>query len=616
MLIERWRHLLRQVERDNIDPWWPVTVITTLGFVGYANTFGHQFAFDDLVMMSNIGPPGTLVDSFGWLRLFGYFTFSLNWLLGGKTVFGYHLVNLIIHLLASWMVYQLALVTLTTPALRRSPLAKHRRWLSLLAGLIFLTHPVQTQAVTYIIQRFASLATLWYLLAVYLYARGRLTNQMWYLAGTLAAGLLGIFTKEIVATLPIMLVAYEWFFFGAVGVGTKTGARVAATSLKSWLKTTLSQRRVQLGLLVTVLPILLMVAGIFWLYHPSSIFLPQEQYTGEDITVTSYALTQPRVITRYLRLVFVPTGLNVDYDFPLSHSLTEPAVLAGLALIGGLLAAAAWLFRRHRLISFGIVWFLVAMLVESSVIPLKDVIFEHRLYLPMVGASTALAAGLTQLSLVLFRHRRQAMAMVVSVALVMLASYTTLTAARNQVWRNELSLWQDIAHKSPRDSRVHNNLGVAYKRLGQIELAKHHYYLSLEYDPDYTSSLSNLANIVSDEGDKKEAERLYRRALELDADRHDVRQNFAATLWNEGRYDEALAEFETILAADPDHEKALLGIELINRQRAGELRGPGERGSGEPRGSGAEGQQPVSRQPAQTSTESATTESAATTSGR
>src|SRR3989339_630830 len=213
-------------------PVWAAPLFIALAvLLPYSNTFNASFHFDDeSAIIANAvtqkGSPAQIVRAYPH-RFIGYWTFALNYRLHGLSVTGYHIVNIIIHLLASLLVFALVTMLMKTPSLRRNagrpsetPLqAPGTGWVPLFAALIFAVHPVQTQAVTYIVQRLASLTALWYLLAMTAYVRGRLAatddkKHAWpWMILSFAAGLLSMFTKENAATLPVALVMIEGFFF-------------------------------------------------------------------------------------------------------------------------------------------------------------------------------------------------------------------------------------------------------------------------------------------------------------------------------------------------------------------------------------------------------------------
>jgi len=374
--------------------------IIIVGTLTYSNTFDASWHFDDhTAIVENYGIRNLKATVLGGgSRWIGFITFALNYHFGKLNVFGYHLVNICIHLISAMLVYLLVLLTFRTPSLKEKPLSHHAAFLSLAAGLIFVAHPIQTQAVTYIVQRFTSLATLFYLLSLVLFIKARLLNHegkpffsplhlSCYLSSLLAA-FLAMKTKEITITLPAIILLYELCFF--------------SPSIKALTKKFLYL----LPLLLTffIIPLSRYGIGLFGISDGTFMGIAEVGDVIGDATQETaaisrndYLLTQFNVIVTYIRLLFLPINQNLDYDYPLAHSLFAfPTFLSFLFLVM-LVIVGIWIFRKSRLISFGIFWFFITLSVESSIIPIRDVIFEHRVYLPSVGFVICLTVALYQM---------------------------------------------------------------------------------------------------------------------------------------------------------------------------------------------------------------------------
>lgn len=465
-----------------------LALIALAGMVVYSNTFHVQFVLDDYAGISFHGPRDYLETLLhGSPRRVADLTIAINYRLHGMQVAGYHLVNLAIHLSASITLY--FLINSALAALRQS--SPHHdsadaetdfvdRFIPLAVALLFTLHPVQTQAVTYIIQRYTSLATLFYLLAALLFIRARLahersgscTQTLLLGGGTLVAGLLALGSKQIAATLPLMLIALEIFLF----------------------RGRLISRRFFMGCAA----LFIIASGILLLaWHERSfdaIIAALHEVTAEDryIGRTTYFLTQTRVVATYLRLLCLPIGQSLFYDYPVYKTLLSLPVIASLALHISLITAAGFLLRRsgrnlgtdshrqaelQRLAALGIAWFYVAMIVESSIFPITDRIFEHRIYLPSSGFFLTVAAGTAYA----VHSRRAAWALLTAACLAL----GGLTVARNQIWSDSLLLWQDTARKAPNKDLALANLAGEYMKLNMPEKALPLFVRSLELNPDF-----------------------------------------------------------------------------------------------------------------------------------
>lgn len=506
------------------------TVIAATGALIYSNAFTASFHFDDfpsivhndaLRDLSGFWPPSGR-------RWLGYLSFAIDYRLWGLDVRGFHLTNVTVHLVTALLVGRLAALALETPALRDAetgPLV--RRWLPLAAGLLFAVHPLATQAVTYVVQRFTSLATLLYVGAVVAYLRARLTAMAGGQVGraavpyagavVLAAGAMK--TKEIAVTLPFVVGVLELLLFRG--------------SLRRFLAIA------PLGAVALLVPL-----GVARETAPLADILGDAGRLAaetRDISRWTYFLTQTRVVAGYLRLLVLPVGQNLDPDVALSTSPLEPAVLGSLALLLGILAGAAVLLVRARrenrapgvLVFLGVAWFFTTLSVESSIIPIRDVMVEHRVYLPLAGAAIVAAVAL------LAAAERVAPAVplglrVGAALLVVAGPLGAATYARNRVWRDELTLWSDVVAKSPRKARPRTNLGTALDERGRLDDAMREYREALRLDPSSADAFVDLGAAHFRKGEVGEAIRLYQEAIRLAPSMAEAHTNLGVALASHG----------------------------------------------------------------------------------
>ncbi len=416
-----------------------IIIVTT---IAYWNSFDVPFHFDDQhVIRDNPG----IRDLSDLNRVFNSFpnrpvaqlTFALNYHFHELDVWGYHLVNLIIHIINALLVFWLVLQILNRlKGQKRISLQDPEiLFVAFSTGLLFAVHPVQTQAVTYIVQRMASLATLFYLLAVNCFLKGRSLIQkrkfawIWFVLSGLS-GLLGLFTKQIVFTFPIMILMLEWILYDDIGTFLKKNKKKA----------------IIVGIIFLLF--LLILPAVYKLDF-SQIFktIPPEQGHTYTLTPYNYFLTQLRVHITYLRLIFLPINQHLDYDYPISESLFEwKVILSGLFLLT-LFVLAIRYRKKYPVFSIGILWYFIASAVESSIIPIPNVIFEHRLYISMIGIVLFVL-------FILFKVLRNKL-IVVMVIMVSLSAY--LTHERNIIWNSEEKLWEESYILSPNKYRAINN---------------------------------------------------------------------------------------------------------------------------------------------------------------
>jgi tetratricopeptide (TPR) repeat protein len=511
-----------------------------LVFLIYANSLHGPFVFDDmrnieynshirLTQLTFDGLRKAGFDSYSSSRPIANISFALNYYFNGKDTFGYHLVNTLIHATAGIFLYFFIKTTLSLPALRSR--YEMQKWIAFITALIWLVHPLNTQSVTYIVQRMNSMAAMFYIMALFFYAKGRLAqvkNRRWlWLGGCAMAGILSFGSKQTAATLPFFIFLYEWYFFQDLSW--------------SWLKR-------------NILP----VAGVLFLFgvlallymgvHPLERIL--NGYNGRDFTLLQRVLTEFRVVIFYISLLMFPhpSRLNLDRDFSLSHSLIDPfTTVLSIAAIAFLVGLACYLAKKQRLASFCILWFLGNLIIESSVIAL-EIIFDHRTYLP------SMLVCLMAVVILYPRMRPKWLALATLSAVVLFFSFWTYE--RNTVFRDHIALWGDCAAKSPAKARSHLNLGTAFARQHNYEQALVHFYETLRLRPYFSEAHYRMANALASLGRMDDAMDHYKDALKIKPD--DARTHFklADVLDQKGRHQEAIEHYQEALRHKPGYVQA------------------------------------------------------------
>jgi len=369
-----------------------ILLIAVVAFVIYSNTFYSSFHFDD----SRAIAENYAIHRFDLKEIFSTstrpvldITFALNYYFGKLDVFGYHLVNIMLHIANGVLLYFILLWTVNPLSNINSTNSKNaiNFRIPLYASLIFIAHPIQTQAVTYIVSRSSVLATTFYLLTLLLFIKGFQSNPInsrnsinVYFIGAFLASCLGMGTKQEAATLPFMLLVYDYYFI----------------SKGDW-KVLKGHYRVHLAVFSTLAVVFYLSFSGLKTYisfdYAKGIPMPQEQ----PITSIQYFLTQLHVIPYYIRLLFIPANLNLDYDWPITRNIDFTTILF-FVLLTSIVVVAIMLYRKVRLVSFGIIWFFVTLSVTSSFIVIYDVIFEHRLYLPSIGFAIVMAFMISKIS--------------------------------------------------------------------------------------------------------------------------------------------------------------------------------------------------------------------------
>ncbi len=473
----------------------------------YSHTLGSPFVLDDIsnVLQNQYIRISELTwDTVGdaaWKSLrskrpVANISLALNYYMGRYNVFGYHLVNIIIHIASGIVLYFFFEITFRI----HSPPRCQNRFIPFVAALIWLVHPVQTQAVTYIVQRMTSMAALFYILSMLLYAKARMLcfqkgpksenkergYAYLFFSGSFLSGVLALCSKENAATLPFFVFLYEWFFFQNLD--------------RKWLKKNGT-------LLFGVFLFFLFLSIIYVSGNPVEKIA--SQYKTRNFTLTQRLLTEPRVMIHYLTLLVYPhpSRLNLDYDFPLSLSFLNPVTtLLSLGMLAGMIIFAILIAKRERLLSFCICWFLGNLIMESSVIGL-EIIFEHRLYLP------SMLAFIFPVCLFFNNIKSERPAKAILCIVIIVLSFWTYQ--RNKVWKNEVSLFTDCAWKSPNKERPHNCLGAALMKVGRNEEARIALSKAVRLNPESASAHNNYGVALSLNGRVEEAIYHFQEAVRI-----------------------------------------------------------------------------------------------------
>jgi tetratricopeptide (TPR) repeat protein len=460
-------------------------------------------------------------------RFLPYLSLAYNYKLGELETTGYHVFNILIHICNGLLVYWLTQLLFSTPAMKVHSGLKST--IALFTALLFISHPLATQSVTYITQRIAAMAALFYFFSMALYIKGRITeNSSKYLffAGAVVTAIMAFLSKENSYTLPFSILLVELIFFntGKININLKSK---------------------------TVIFSMLFATGFidFILQHFStSVFKTlKPDFTTDYKTISSvdYLLTQLSVIPKYIQLLILPINQNLDYDYPLANSFFELSTIVGSLIILTLLALAIYLINKNRIVAFGILFFFLAVSIESSIIPIADLIFEHRTYLPSFGFFILLSSLL--LTLPMLQKKQLGIGILSIVVLI----NSVLAYNRNKIWENDELLWTDVISKSPNKVRPYNSRGSYYWLNERNEEAIKDYSKAIALHPDYLEAYFNRAQVYYKQKRWNEAINDYNQMIRLDSNNVDwylTQANMYQTLKN---VPAALFDYNKILKLDP-----------------------------------------------------------------
>ena len=530
---------------SSLSPRWIIAaggIIVLAALIAYQNSFVAPFIFDDIEsifqnrtiqhlwpMWQALSPPqakGFTVTGRPILNL----SLAVNYAFGGNSPWGYHAVNLVIHILAGLTLFGIVRRTFKRPVLQEQFGASSAP-LALAVAVLRTVHPLQTEAVTYVVQRAESLMGLFYLLTLYCFIRGTESGKqgLWFTC-SLVACVLGMATKEVMVSAPLMVLLYDRTF-------------IAGSFAEAWRR----RGRWYAGLACTwfLLGYLLM--------HTSG----RGGTAGFDSIVSwsQYAVTQCWAIGHYLWLTVWPYGLVLDYGILVFRDPSE--ILLHLMLLVALLAGTVvGLVYRPRLGFLG-AWFFMILAPSSSVIPVaSQTVAEHRMYLPLASVIVMLTVGVFVLGREYARARSRALRMLewgigggLAVLLLM------LTLQRNHDYRSELTIWQDTVVKRPDNPRAHKNLAAALERANRLPEAIAQYEEALRIAPNDAELHNVLGLVLVKTGKASEGIGHYEEALRLKPDFAEAHNSLAIALFGLGKRQEAVHEFEQALQIRPDFDQ-------------------------------------------------------------
>jgi tetratricopeptide (TPR) repeat protein len=530
------------------SPWIGAGLIVLAAAAAYYTSFGGVFVFDDVqAIVENptirrlsseaLSPPpgGLTVSGRPVLNL----SFALNHAISGLKPWSYHAANLLIHALAGLVLFGLVRRTLQLPLVAT-------RWpgegpqIALAVALLWTVHPVQTQAVTYIVQRAESLMGLFYLLTVYAFLRGTATeHRPWgWFALAVAVCLLGMGTKEVMATAPLMVFLFDRTF-------------VAGSFGEAW------RRRwpVHLALAATWLVLAWLVIGNAGGNRGGTAGFGSAGWG-------SYALTQFEAVTRYLALAVWPQPLVFEYGVLRVQSVGE--VLPWVPGVAVLVVGTWWALWRRPVAGFLGAWFLGILATTSLVPGVHQMIVEHRMYLPLAAVLVVVVLGL--------RVALGRFAWWLVGGLVVAG--TVLTARRNCDYHSVIGIWADTVAKRPANANARNNLGNALADAGRVEAAVSEYEAALALDPTRPDTHYNLGLSLIALGRPAEAMPSLQEALRLRPDYVAAEATLGDALTDLGRFAEAIPHYEAVLRLHPDDADAHnnLGVALGQLDRLVEAR--------------------------------------------
>ncbi len=576
--------------RDRWSVWADAAIIALTGAATYANSFRGVLLFDDREhilggrRLRTLWPPW---EAFTRHRPVVDYSLAVNYTLHGEDPWGYHLVNVVVHVLAGMTLFGVVRRTLRTKLLGER-FGSSSTWLALVSAMFWMVHPLQTQSVTYVIQRAESMMGLFYLLTLYCVLRGSVSTQRmgWYVAAVLSSAL-GMGSKAVMVTAPLVVLLYD------------------RTFLAGTFREALRRRwGLYLGLLASWACLWTTARGVLTSQNPAA----HVGFGYKGITPSEYLQTQVGVLVEYLKLAWWPHPLCFDYQWPVARETASvfPATVAMSALLSG----AIWATYRRLPIGFAAACFFLILAPTSSLIPIRDPMFEHRMYLPLAAVIVLVVLAVHSLGrrwAVVGAVGTMAVSPFMAIAVALLGGILGMgTIRRNAVYHDEVGMWRDVVVKRPQNSRAAENYGTALlgaQKLGEaLSVLKEAVELSpksatlrnvlgfalvahREFDEaitEFTESLRlnqlydrawvNLGLAFLHVGKPDEALACLHRALQINPGNTDARLELGNYYFGKKQFEEAVTEYSQLVRNDPRHAKGWgnLGTSLLQLGRTTE----------------------------------------------
>ncbi len=535
--------------KNNTKSIFIIITIIILTALSYMNTLHNSFVYDDntyvvensqIRSISNI--PKAFINSYppdsegqGLYRPMVTVSYIIDYAFWRLNPKGFHHTNMLLHILSSVIVYLLALEILK----------KH--FPSSVVGIVFALHPVHTEAVTWVVGRAEVMAGLFYFLSFLIYIKAgdseSLKNRLFI--ASIVSYFLALLSKEIAITLPILLFAYDYYFV------LKNPSPQPSPARGEGMKWSLSRKGrgdkweegIIKWLMERYLPfIIITFIYIAVRYAVLGAFGPQKNLSfTPDVGLYERFLTIIVVIGYYIRLLFFPLNLTVDYVFPNIASLSLPVFIYGGILLASI-AIASFAYKRFKRLSFSIIIFFITLLPVMNIIPIGELIAERFLYIPLISFCLLIGIGADYfLNMVSSRFLK----ILISIPLILLTAFYSLsTISRNYDWKDAFTLWKATVYTTPLSSVGHNNLGLEYAKKGEYADAILEYKKAIDISSLYFHALTNLGDAYLKIGLIDEAIDLYKKAIEAEPDYSIAYNNLGFAYFEKRLYKEALSEYK------------------------------------------------------------------------
>lgn len=527
-------------------------LIPAATLLAYANSFSGPFIFDDWLWIEvnphirHLWPLWDIIQppwgAAGTGRPVVVLTLALNYAVSGLNPWSYHALNLVIHTSAALVLFGIVRRTLLGQRLG-DRFGAQANGLAAAVAVCWAVHPLQTESVTYIIQRMESLMGLFLLLTLYCVIRGSQSplRTRWYAMAVICCAL-GMGTKEGMAIAPIIVLLYDRIFLA-----------------NSWAELWKQRSALYAALAAT------------WLILISLVIVNSTRVGGligsTGVSWWGYAKNQFGAIAHYLRLTFWPDTLCLDYGWQ-GSPLPRSWKMMGVIVIVPLAVATGWALANARPVGFLGAWFFLTLAPTSSVLPIQDMVAERRMYLPLAAVVTlTVIAAWNGLSVLTRRFKLTPTTLGWAFFALIAGTLAWRTAQRNHDYHSAIAIWTDTIQQRPQNGRAWINLGLAYGQAGQFDSAVASLQRALEVLPTRSvaraGAYNNLANVRRSQGRYREAVTHLSEALRVNPYDANAHNNLGDALQHLGRREDAMDHFRTAIRLQPDHPLAHYNLSLL-----------------------------------------------------
>lgn len=521
----------------------PLLIIFAVSILLYANTLENGFVHDDGDIVVNNRFIRNL-HNLPYLAGKNYFslsgeksyrpvvtlTYFIDHAIFGLKPWGYHLTNLLLHAVNGTLLFIFLILFL------RESGQGIKVGQPLIISLIFVTHPILTEAVNAVSFREDLLTSIFFMATVILYiilrskTRSGIMPPVYLLSCT--TYLLALFSKEMAVTLPLILLSYEWIANGRKGMAVFNKYIIGYIG-------------------VTLFYIFL---RFYYLHNPLETW-------SSPWTLMERILTVPWLLLNYLKLTLFPLNLSVDYPISPIKSLFSVSFIVPFVIAASILGIVCRIWKKNKGISFGILFFIITLAPIYNIIPILHPLAERYLYLPLMGFSIIAGSSIIPFQISTSLKTRVSIPYIV-VLLTILGIYSLTVVKRNTVWMDGYSLWSDVIKKQPNSSDAHHGLGRIYQKTGNLREAIKEYNTALNLDPSNSFALNSIGWLYYKGGEYEEAIQAFKAAIRYYPYEPEFHLNLGLAYTKQFKYKEAIEEYKTALRLKPDYHDAFINLEV------------------------------------------------------